>query len=131
MTYRVVVTREGRNWLAAMPELEGASTFAKSLVELERYVREVVGLALDLPGEEVYAGELAWEYRLGDADLDASVAALPGQRAHADDEQRKVAVRTAAAAQVLRARRISTHDTARILGVSPQRISQVAPRRAG
>ena len=48
-TYRVVVTREDTAWLASGPEVQGAHTWARSLPGLERYVREAIALALDLP----------------------------------------------------------------------------------
>lgn len=47
-SYRVVVTREGDDWLADVPELEGASTFAGTLRQLRAYVRETIILADDL-----------------------------------------------------------------------------------
>ena len=50
-TYRVVVTREDGHWLADVPSLEGAHTYARSLPTLDQAVREVVVLAADLPDE--------------------------------------------------------------------------------
>ena len=50
-TYCVVVTREDGHWLADVPSLEGAHTFARSLPTLDQAVREVVVLAADLPDE--------------------------------------------------------------------------------
>jgi len=47
--YRVVVTREDDHWLADVPELQGAHTYARSLPALDQAVREVVVLAADLP----------------------------------------------------------------------------------
>ena len=49
--YRVVVTREDGHWLADVPSLEGAHTYARSLPTLDQAVREVVVLAADLPDE--------------------------------------------------------------------------------
>ena len=46
--YRVVVTREDGSWLADVPGLEGAHTYARSLPALDRAVREVVVLAAGL-----------------------------------------------------------------------------------
>jgi predicted RNase H-like HicB family nuclease len=43
--YRVVVTREDGRWLADVPGLEGAHTYARSLPALDQAVREVVVLA--------------------------------------------------------------------------------------
>jgi predicted RNase H-like HicB family nuclease len=63
--YRVVVTREGDNWLAEVPELQGAHTFARSLGALDQYVREVIVLAADLPDEAMPGLELEWELPSG------------------------------------------------------------------
>ncbi|MDQ2874318.1 MAG: hypothetical protein M3Y33_05715 [Actinomycetota bacterium] len=49
--YRVVVTREDGHWLADVPELDGAHTYARSFPALDRAVREVVVLAAGLPDE--------------------------------------------------------------------------------
>lgn len=61
--YRVIVTREGDAWLADVPELEGAHTFARTLPALDRAVREVVVLAADRPDEDMPALRLAYDYR--------------------------------------------------------------------
>ena len=39
--YEVIVTREGDSWLADVPAVPGAHTFARSLAGLARSVREV------------------------------------------------------------------------------------------
>ncbi|GAB3950145.1 hypothetical protein GCM10029976_084380 [Kribbella albertanoniae] len=65
-TYRVHVTREGDQWLADVPELDGASTYAGNLTALDRYVREVVVLAADLPDSAMPGLELDWTYNIGD-----------------------------------------------------------------
>ena len=49
MSYAVLVTRDGDSWLADVPSVPGAHTFARSLEGLARSVREVVVLMDDLP----------------------------------------------------------------------------------
>ena len=71
-TYRVVVTREDGHWLADVPSLEGAHTFARSLPTLDQAVREVVVLADDLPDEAMPVLVLNYEYHTGDASLDVT-----------------------------------------------------------
>jgi len=63
LQYRVVVTREGEDWLADVPELEGAHTDARSLPTLDQYVREVIVMAADLPDEVMPDLELDYDYR--------------------------------------------------------------------
>jgi hypothetical protein len=70
--YRVVVTREDGHWLADVPGLQGAHTYARSLPALDQAVREVVVLAADLPDEAIPGLTLDYDYHTGDADLDAT-----------------------------------------------------------
>ncbi len=51
MSYAVLVTRDGDSWLADVPSVPGAHTFARSLEGLARSVREVVVLMNDLPDD--------------------------------------------------------------------------------
>jgi predicted RNase H-like HicB family nuclease len=60
MSYTVLVTRDGDNWLADVPSVPGAHTFARSLVGLAKSVREVVVLMDDLP--DVAAVELDFHF---------------------------------------------------------------------
>jgi predicted RNase H-like HicB family nuclease len=48
--FRVVAWPEGAQWLADVPELPGAQTFAAAREELDHQVRSVIALVLDLPG---------------------------------------------------------------------------------
>ena len=69
-TYRVIVTREDGNWLADVPELEGAHTFVRSLPSLDKAIREVIVLAADLPDEAMPELDLNYQYRTGDPRID-------------------------------------------------------------
>ena len=51
MSDAVLVTRDGDSWLADVPSVPGAHTFARSLEGLARSVREVVVLMNDLPDD--------------------------------------------------------------------------------
>ena len=55
--YRVVVIHDEKSgwWSATVSDLPGAHTEAKTLEDLDRAVREVIALMLDLPeGREVW-----------------------------------------------------------------------------
>ena len=127
-SYRVVVTREYGQWLADVPELPGAHTFAGTLAALDRSVREVVVLAADLPDEAMPAVRLAWEFHTGDPALDDEAADIRAMRAEAERLTAYVTERTAGVAQTLIEHGESVRDTAILLGVSAQRISQVTGR---
>lgn len=57
-TYEVVVTREDGAWLADVPTVPGAHTYARSLTALTEAVREVVILMDDLDDDA--QPDLAW-----------------------------------------------------------------------
>lgn len=129
--YRVVVTRENGAWLADIPELEGAHTYARTLPALDRSVREVVVMAADRPDEDMPLLRLTYDYRTGDPELDVAAAEVRTLREQADQLAATSSARTGAAAVLLVARGLSVRDVAAILGISPQRVSQITTPRAG
>lgn len=127
-TYRVVVIREGDAWLADVPDLPGTHTWAKNLPGLARSVREAIALAEDLPDGAETRLSLIYTYDIGDPELNAVTAHLRAERERIQREERQLAEQTAAVAAQLTERSMSVRDAAMLLAVSPQRISQVAPR---
>jgi hypothetical protein len=125
MSYRVVVTREDRAWLADVPELAGAHTYARTLPALDKAIREVVVLAADLPDDAMADLGLDYDYRTGDAELDAATAEIRELRARADELSTLAADRTAATAAALVATGLGVRDVAALLRISPQRVSQL------
>lgn len=124
-TYRVIITREDDHWLADVPSLQGAHTYARSLPTLDQAVREVVVLAADLPDEAMPDLVLELEYHTGDASLDATTHEVRQLRRQADEI---AAARTGELAADLVARGMSVRDVAALLGISPQRVSQLTAR---
>ena len=128
--YRVVVTREGASWLADVPQLPGTHTYARSLAGLDHEVREAIALAEDL-AEDAEAGiELEYEIHTGDDAVDEAAARLRADRARVRACEQDLATRTEQLARQLRPA-WSVRDVAALLGVSPQRISQLAPDEPG
>src|SRR5260370_7544923 len=74
--YEVIVTREDDHWLADVPGLQGAHTYARSLPALDQAVREVGVLAADLPDGAMPGLVLDYDYHTGDPALDATALAL-------------------------------------------------------
>jgi hypothetical protein len=127
--YRVVVTREDSNWLAEVPELQGAHSFAKTLRKLDEYIRESVVLAADLPDEAMPGLELDYEYHLGDQALDSQVAELrqarselAARQAHIDHITWQLVNKAGPALS------LSQRDVAVITGLSHQRVDQLQER---
>ena len=128
--YRVLVTREGQAWLADVPDLAGTHTWARTLPRLDRDVREAIALAEDLPEGAEASLELVFDYRTGDPDLDIGTAEVRGARVQLAQHEAQVTTRTADLIRILTDKGYSVRDTARLLGIAPQRVSQIAPRRS-
>lgn len=128
-TYKVEVTREGEDWLAEVPALPGAHTFARNLESLDGYVREVIVLAADLPDDAAGSLDLDWRFRTGDGALDEQLAALRRDRQRLSEERRRVEEATAALAGRLGRAGFSVRDVAALTGVSRARAQQLASCR--
>ncbi len=126
--YRVVVRRENGHWLADVPVLEGAHTYARSLPALDQAVREVVVLAAGLPDDAMPDLSLDYDYHTGDPELDTTALEVRRLRLQADELAAAAAARTGQAAAQLAARGLSVRDIAALLGISPQRVSQLTAR---
>lgn len=126
--YRVTVSREDGRWLADLPELQGAHTYARSLPTLDQAVREVIVLAADLPDEAMPELVIDYDYHTGDPELDVAAAEVRRLRQQADELSASVTARTGQAAARLIARGLSVRDAAALLGISPQRVSQLTAR---
>jgi len=123
--YQVVVTREDGQWLADIPELPGAHTYARTLPTLDQAVREVIVLADDLPDEVMPELVVDYDYHTGDPDLDAVTGEVRRLRRQADELAATAAARTGQVAVKLVAGGLSVRDAAALLGISPQRVSQL------
>ena len=126
--YRVVVTREDGRWLADVPGLPGAHTCARSLLSLDQAVRGAVVLAAGLPGEAMAGLVFDYGYHTGDPGLDATAVEVRRLRRQADELAAAAASRTGQAAAQLVAGGLSVRDVAALLGISPQRVSQLTAR---
>jgi len=123
-TYQVVVTREGRQWLAHVPQLEGTHTYASSLSALDRAVREAIVLGADLPDEAMPQLDIAYTYAVED-ELIGEANRLRAERADLARREEELQERTQALALRLTERGYSARDAGPLLGISHQRISQV------
>jgi hypothetical protein len=130
-TYRVVVTRERGAWMADVPELAGAHTFARNIPSLDMSVREVIAMVEDLPDGAEDSLSLAYEFQTGIPAIDDATSRLRADRDRIRREEKDLAARTAQIARELVTRySMSVRDAAALTGVTKQRISQVAPSKA-
>jgi hypothetical protein len=126
--YRVNVTRERGVWLADVPDVPGAHTFARSLSALQRSVREVVVLMTDRAGDALDAFDLDVHYDIGDCST--AVPAARRARAKAERAERASADAVRRAVGRLPAS-MSVRDVAELLGISHQRVAQVRAELGG
>jgi len=127
-SYRVVVTREDSHWLADVPELQGAHTYARNLPTLDQAVREVIVLAADLPDAAMPELVIDYDYHTGDPELDTTAMEVRRLRRQADELAATATAQTEQAAIRLVASGLSVRDVAALLGISPQRVSQLTAR---
>lgn len=129
-TYQIVVTREGDHWLADVPELAGTHTYAKTLAALDDNIREAIALVEDLPEGAEATLELVFDVHTGDPAIDQATARVRAERERLRRAERELADETAQLARKMRAD-WSVRDCAALLGVSMQRVSQIAPDAPG
>lgn len=122
-TYKVTVTREGDAWLADVPDVPGAHTFARSLEGLDKSVREVIILMDDL--NEDAELEVVYDYQVLDDAV--RVAAQVGRdRARVMAENEELVEATRKLVRQLTEEGWSVRDSAKLLGLTPGRISQMS-----
>lgn len=120
--YRVNVTRERDAWLADIPDVPGAHTFARSLSALQRSVREVIVLMTDRPDDALDDFDLDVRYEIGDSSAAVAAARRAREEAERADRASAEAIRQAVAGLPAS---LSVRDVAALLGVSHQRVAQV------
>lgn len=126
MSYRVVLERdESGAWIARVPAVPGCHTHGRSLVEAKRRVREALSLWVDDAG----CAELVDDVRLP---RDALAAVRRSSRSRARLAELRVEAGTATVDAVTRLvddLGLGVRDAAYLLGVSYQRVQQVADTR--
>lgn len=118
--FKVTVKRdpeETSTWLVNVAGQPGAHTFGRSLAEAKRHGVEVVALWFDLEPEQF---EIDWDVRLGDLTASVRQAKAAMVHAEADRSRRDQAVKALTEAG------ISYRDVAELLGLSHQRVAQIA-----
>ncbi|RFA10565.1 hypothetical protein B7R54_16140 [Subtercola boreus] len=120
--FTVVAAREGRWWIITVPELD-AVTQARHAREIEDMATGLISALLDIEEESISVAVTL--------ELPERVAAVWGEasalhdRALAD-ERRSSALRRQVVRELLTSSGLSQRDTARLLGLSSQRVQQLA-----
>ncbi len=121
-TYEVIVTREDGSWLADVPAIAGAHTFARSLAGLTRSVREVIILMADL--DDNATPDLTFTYQVDDPAVQEA-AAVGLDRRLARGHEANLMLQTTDAVARLASNGYSVRDAAILLDLTPGRISQL------
>jgi predicted RNase H-like HicB family nuclease len=108
---------ERTTWLANVVGTPGAHTFGRSLAEARRHAIEVVALWFELEPDDF---DIDWDIRLGN--LAAPVKKARQAMAHAEEDRQ----RRDDAVRALTDAGVSYRDIAELLGLSHQRVAQIA-----
>jgi predicted RNase H-like HicB family nuclease len=123
-TYHVVYERDESGWwVASVREVRGCHTQGRTVDEARRRIREALGLFIDHPR----AVKIVDDIRLP-TEAKKAISAYAKLRKKADEEDRRAAAAARRAVRVLRGGRLkmSARDAAQFLGLSHQRIHQLA-----
>ena len=135
-TYRAVAVRDGRWWFLQVPGEQGLFTQVRRLDQAEAMLREVIGLMRKVPEDSFDVLVEPDLSSIGELRAVIERAVQERERAAAAQESASAAIRDAVAQ--IRASGFTTRDAGALVGVSPQRISQLgttgpsklSPRRA-
>ncbi len=122
MRVTAVATRTGGWWAVEVPELPGLFTQARRLDQVAAVVADAARLLTDV------AVEVTVRPALPD-DIQSAVERVLAEAAEADAAQRRAAEDVRGLVASLRAKGLSVRDVGTVLGVSPQRVSQLSAGR--
>jgi hypothetical protein len=120
--YTANVTREGRWWMVAVPQID-ALTQARRLGEAGTMARELIALVLEVePDSFDVTVEIV---SVAGVDVGDRLAEIERERTEAADLERRLAQHTRSLARDLAERDVPQRDIGAILGVSHQRAQQL------
>ncbi|GAB3611545.1 hypothetical protein GCM10027414_36710 [Humibacter ginsengiterrae] len=120
-TYKATASRDGRWWLVKVDDPDTAGQ-ARDLNEVEEVAREVIGLWFDIDPDSF---DVDITIEIPDSAREAWNQAVVLEDQARRDEADAAALRRSAV-QALRAEGLTMKDAGRILGLSPQRVHQLA-----
>ncbi|EEI26268.1 hypothetical protein HMPREF0294_2225 [Corynebacterium glucuronolyticum ATCC 51867] len=123
--YSVRVTREGKDWLAEVTNLQGVSTWATTFSGLDRNVREAIALAENLPDGAEEKLWVSWDLPVTSPELSHAYKVAEQRRllVHAQEDLLPEVRKTI---EALTNEGWSVRDQAALLGMTAGRVSQLA-----
>ncbi|MFF0150000.1 hypothetical protein [Micromonospora sp. NPDC005203] len=122
MKYTAQCVRAGHWWAITVPEIKGVVSQARRLDQVEATTRAAIALMLDVEPHS-FDVEVA-------PDLPQEVTRARRARSALRKAERSAEEAVAAAAQALLTKGYTVRDAGALLGISPQRVSRLAPRKA-
>ncbi len=125
--YKVEVTREGRWWMITVPEIDQL-TQARRISEIVPMAESLIAVSTDQPLTDIKVRVVGIDVP-GLGDVAARAAAIEGARNAATRATEAAQHAAAEYARALAKAGVPVRDTADLLHVSPQRVSQLAAAR--
>jgi hypothetical protein len=120
--YQVEVTRDGRWWMISVPEIDGL-TQARRLAEVEQMARELIAVTLDVRLSEV-AVDVTLD--IDGINVKSSIQTISKEKEEAARLEEDAAAKTKTLVKELVAHNVPLRDIGAMLGLSFQRIHQLA-----
>lgn len=118
-TYAVSITRDGKWWMIAVPELD-VLTQARRIDNVPTMAKELIALETGVPLADVEIDQRI-ELQPGGEDVATRVAQIKEQRAKLSEEEARVKASTEAFAKELASAHVPVRDIGALLGVTFQR----------
>lgn len=126
-TYRVVYERDDNGrWFVHCPDVQGAHSHGRTLSSSRDNIREAIAVVLDLEDDTSF--DLSEKIRLSDSELQQAINTATSQRADARKLEQLAARATSEAISesIGSDDALSNRDLAELLGLSHQRVQQLA-----
>ncbi len=125
--YRAVAERDGSWWAIRVPEVRGVYSQARRLADVEAMARDAIALVRDVAPDSF---DVTVEPVLGD-EAARLVEQARTDRLDAERAARRASEQLRAAVDRLASAGLTVRDIAHLLGLSHQRVAQVAGRAGG
>jgi len=122
-TWGVEASRSGRGWALEVAELDGVFSQARRLADAEAMAKDVIGLWFDVDPSEI---SVEVTVVVNDEHLAAEIDRLQRTTRSVEEQQAEAAGLRRQIVARLRAEDLTNADVAAVLGISHQRVSQLA-----
>ena len=122
-TYITWVSRDGKWWMIHVPEIDGL-TQARRIADVEQAARELIAVTLDVRLSEI-AVDIHYQDVAG-VPVEQQLHAINEEKAEAARLEEDAAAKTSQLVRALVDERIPLRDIGAMLGISFQRVHQIA-----